>query len=74
MQCPLLAVGVVDAILELHDAAGAVCRDQLRTAAGNVAGFSGGDPLCVFVVVNRIGPAQPAAGCGLGHFDKLNLG
>ena len=74
MQRPLIPFGMVDTVLKLHDAARAVCRDQFRSAAFNVAGFFGGDSLRVLVMVNRISPTQSAAGSGVRHFDKLHLG
>ena len=68
-----LASGMIDTVLQLHDAPRAVGRHQFGTAGGNKAGLLGADPLAVFIVLDRVGPPKTAAGPGVFHLDKLHL-
>ena len=69
-----VAAGVVDAVLQLHDAPWAIGGHQFRTAGCDETGLLRADPLAVLIVIDRVGPSQTAAGPGILHLDKFNLG
>ncbi len=73
VQRLLSAMRVVDIVLQLHDAPGAVCCHEFGTAVGNVSSFSCAYLFGVFIVINGICPAESATGCGILHLYIIHL-